>query len=215
MNASDYGPFVNIVAIAAALVVTFSTLLLKMLGKMTRWTFLLSDSPSFLVTAGARMLAVTLMATTYVTINDANYHWFGMVAVLCGVLGFFAVARFDYLRKLYILEIPLVGADGAQSLDAKGKPMHQSVVIGSEAELSPIAKNDFDAARQKRGGLSLAQFMSGYGTQKVNDPAALWDPELLAKKSNTLTMTLMCVVLFAVMAVFLAAFVIQAASHPG
>lgn len=160
------------------------------------------------------MLAVTLMATTYVTINVANYHWFGIAAVLCGALGFLTVARFDHLRKLHILKIPLVATDGTQNLDVKGKPMYESVVIGSEAELRPSAKKDLEAARQKRSGLSLVQFMSGYGTQKVNDPEALWDRELLAKKSNTLTMILMCIVLFAVMAVFLAAFVIEAASHP-
>jgi hypothetical protein len=55
--------------------------------------------------------------------------------------------------------------------------------------------------------------MSGYGAHKTYDPEALWDRELLAEKSNTLTMTLMCVVLLAVMAVFLAAFVIEATSH--
>lgn len=214
MNASDYGPFVNVVAVAGALVVTFSALLLKMLGRTARWTWLASDSPSFLVTAGARMLAVTLMATTYVTINGANYRWFGLAAIICGVFGFLTIARFDHLRKLYILKIPLVTADGTQDLDAKGELMYESVVIGSEAELRPSAKEDFITARKEHGGLSLVQFMSGYGTRKVNDPEALWDRDLLAKKSNTLTMTLMFVILFAVMALFLAAFVIEAANHP-
>lgn len=213
MNPSDYGPFVNVVAIAAALVATFSVLLLKMLGRTTRWTWLVDDSPPFLVTAGARMLAVTLMATTYITINGSNYRLFGIAAILCGVLGFLAVARFDHLRKLHVVKIPLVMADGTQSLDAKGKPLYESVVIGSEAELRSSAKADLVAARKERGGLSLVQFMSGYGAKKVNDPEALWDRGLLAKKSNTLTTTLMCVVLLAVMAVFLAAFVIEAASR--
>lgn len=213
MNPSDYGPFVNVVAIAGALVATFSVLLLKMLGKTTRWTWLADDSPTFLVTAGARMLAVTLMAATYVTINASNYHLFGIAAVLCGVIGFLTVARFDHLRKLYVVKIPLVMANGTQSLDAKGNPVCESVVIGSEAELLKSAKANLAAARKGPGGLSLVQFMSGYGATKVNNPEALWDRELLAKKSNALTMTLMCIVLFAVMAVFLAAFVIEAASR--
>jgi hypothetical protein len=213
MNSGDFGPFVNVVAIAGALVATFSVLLLKMLGKMTRWTWLVDDSPSFLVTAGARMLAVTLMATTYVTINDSNYHFFGIAAVLCGTLGFLTVARFDFLRKLHVVKIPLVMSDGKQCLDAKGKQMYESVVIGSEADLHESAKADLSAARNRIGGLSIVQFMSGYGANRVNDPEALWDRDLLAKISNTLTIILMQVVLFAVLAVFLAAFVIQAASR--
>ena len=134
--------------------------------------------------------------------------------MFCGVLGFLTIARFDHLRKLHVLKIPLVGEDGQQLLDAKGEPRYENVVIGSEAELNSTAKKDFKAARKRTGGLSLRQFMSGYGANKVNDPEALWDPSLLAMKSNTLTMMLMCVVLLAVMAVFLAAFVIEASSHP-
>jgi hypothetical protein len=214
MNPVEYGPFANVVVIAAALVATFSLLLLKMLGRMKHWTWLTSDSPTFLVTAGARMLVVALMAATYVTINGSNYRWFGLAAVICGVLGFLTVVRFDHLRKLHVLKIPLVGKNGQQLRDAKGKPRYENIVIGSEAELNSTAKEDFYAARQRTGGLSLTQFMSGYGAQKTNDPEALWDRGLLAEKSNTLTMTLMCVVLLAVMAVFLAAFVIEASGHP-
>jgi len=159
------------------------------------------------------MLAVTLMATSYVTINSSNYRVFLIAAVLCGAFGFLTVARFDRMRKLHVVKIPLVGEDGTQSLDAKGKPMHESVVIGSEVELRASAKEDLVAARKEHGGLSLVQFMSGYGANKVNDPEALWDRELLAKKSNTLTVALMCVILFSVMAVFLAALAMETASR--
>jgi hypothetical protein len=213
MNPVEYGPFANVVAIAAALIATFSLLLLKMLGRMKHWTWLTSDSPTFLVTAGARMLAVALMATTYVTINGSNYRWFGSAAVFFGVLGFLTIARFDHLRKLNVLKIPLVGENGQQLCDAEGELRYENVVIGSEAELNSTAKKDFRAARNRTGGLSLRQFMSGYGAQKIYDPEALWDPGLLAKKSNTLTIMLMCVVLLAVMTLFLAAFVIEV-SHP-
>ncbi len=187
MNPVEYGPFANVVAIAGALVATFSLLLLKMLGRMKHWTWLTSDSPTFLVTAGARMLVVALMAATYVTINSSNYDWFVLAAVLCGVLGFLTVVRFDHLRKLHVLKIPLVGNNGQQLYDAKGELRYENVVIGSEAELNSTAKKDFYAARKRTGGLSLIQFMSGYGTRKTNDPDALWDRGLLAEKSNTLT----------------------------
>lgn len=213
MDPSKYGPFVNIVALACALVVTFSVLLLKMLGTTKSWTWLSSDSPSFLVTAAPRAIVVALMALTYVTINSSNYVFFGILAVLCGFFGFWAIARFDYLRKLHVLKIPLVGEQGQQLVDARGNMKYENVVIGSEAELLPRAKSDFEAACQQFGSLSLGRFMSGYGHPRVNDPEALWDRKLLAKISNRLTVTLMYIVLFAVMAVFLAAFVIEVASR--
>ena len=56
--------------------------------------------------------------------------------------------------------------------------------------------------------------MAGYGAQRVNDPGALWDSALLAKISNSLTTTLMGVVLCAVMTLFLAAFSIDAFGRP-
>ncbi|MGA9313526.1 MAG: hypothetical protein WBV77_02735, partial [Solirubrobacteraceae bacterium] len=60
---------------------TFSMLLLKMLGTVKRWTWLVGGSPPFVITAAARMLAVALMAVTYVTIGKSNYGWFGAAAV--------------------------------------------------------------------------------------------------------------------------------------
>ena len=103
MNLSQYGPFANIVGLAGALVATFSMLLLKMLGSVKRWTWLASGAPPFLVTAAARMLSVALMAVTYVTISKTNYGWFAAAAVLCGVLGFIAIVRFDCLRERHVV----------------------------------------------------------------------------------------------------------------
>jgi len=212
MDPSQYGPFANIVALAAALVATFSVLLLKMLGGIKRWTWLATDSPPFLVTAGARVLAVALMAATYVTINGSNYGWFGAAAVVSGVLGFVSVTRFDRLRKLYVVPVPLVGPTGDQLLDKRGDPLFKNVVVGSEDQLRPEAAAALKDARERRGGVSLRQFMSGYGSQAVNDPEALWERGLLAGIGNRLTTSLMYVVLLAVITVFLAAFVIEVAS---
>ncbi len=55
--------------------------------------------------------------------------------------------------------------------------------------------------------------MSGFGSQKVNDPEALWDPTLLANLRSSMTITLMCAVVLGVMALFLAAFIIEVYSH--
>lgn len=209
MDPSQYGPFANIVALAGALVAVFGVLLLKMLGGVRRWTWLAADSPPFLVAAGARVLAVALMAVTYVTIDSSNYRWFGLAAVIAGVLGFISVARFDRLRKLHVAPVPLVGPDGKPLQDERGAPLFNNLVIGSEEQLRPEAAAALKAARE-REGVSLRKFMSGYGSP-VNDPEALWDRGVLAGIANKLTTSLMHVVLLAVMTVFLAAFVIEAA----
>lgn len=209
MDPSQYGPFANVVALGGALVAVFGALLLKMLGGLKRWAWLAADSPPFLVAAGARVLAVALMAVTYVTIDTFNYRWFGAAAVLGGMLGFVSVARFDRLRKLHVVPVPLVGANGASLQDKRGAPLVKNVVIGAEEQLRPEAAAALKAARA-RGGVSLPKFMSGYGSP-VNDPEALWDRDILASIANRLTTSLMHVVLLAVMTVFLAAFVIDVA----
>src|SRR5579864_6144868 len=99
MHLEKYGPFANVVVLASALVATFSILLLKMLGRMNRWTWLASNLPSFLVTAGARALAISLMATTYVLIDKANYLWFAGAAIASGIVCFASIVSFDKLRK--------------------------------------------------------------------------------------------------------------------
>jgi hypothetical protein len=213
MDPSQYGPFANVVALAAALVAVFGVLLLKMLGGLKRWAWLAADSPPFLVAAGARVLAVALMAVTYVTINSSNYRWFGVAAVVSGGLGFISVVRFDRLRKLHVAPVPLVGANGEALQDEHGVPLVTNVVIGTEQQLRSEAAAALAAAR-KRGGISLRKFMSGYGSP-VNDPETLWDRTILAGLGNKLTSSLMHVVILAVMTVFLAAFVIDVAGKSG
>lgn len=209
MIPGKYGPFVNVVAVASALVATFSMLLLKMFGGVKRWTWLTGGTPPFLVTAGARVLAVALMAVTYVTISKLNYGWFGGAATLCGVLGFAAIARFDRLRERHVVQIPMVGANGQPLVDRKKRAIQENVVIGLESDLREDVKVALNKARRQRAGLSVRQFMSGFGAQRVNDPEALWDSVLLGNIRSNMTITLMCAVLFGVMALFLAAFVVE------
>ncbi len=211
MHLSEYGPFANVVAIAGFLVATFGILLLKALGRMNRWTWLAGSdqAPGFLVAGGARILAVALMAMTYVTIDAKNYLWFGGSAIIFGIIGFYMVARFDKLRKLYVLQVPLVGPGGSPLLNKKGKPTFASVVIATEDKMRDQAKQALAAARQKSGGVSIGQFMSGYGATKVNDPEALWDRPVLVENSTKLTRTLMYLTLCGVMALFVASFAID------
>lgn len=209
MSPSEYGPFANVVGAAAALVAVFGFLLLKMLGGVKRWSWLISDSPPFVVAAAPRALAVALMAVTYVTISRANYSWFALAAVTAGVLAFLSVMRFERLRKLYVVPIALVGTDGKPLQDKRGKPLFNNVVIGSEEHLRPEAAAALKSARE-RSGISLRQFMSGYGSS-INDPEALWDSGYLAGLRHGLTTSLMYVILLSVMTLFWAAFVIEVA----
>lgn len=202
MNLSEYGPFANVVALALALVATFSILLLKAFGRLKRWTWLSAGSPPFVVTAAARAVVVALMAATYVAISKSNYGWFSGFAVLSGLLTFGTIARFDWLRKIHVVGVPVVGEHGQQLRE-------ENVVVGVEANMRPEAREALGNARKSKSGLSLRQFMSGYGAQRVNDPESIWDRELLAGISSRLMMLLMLAVLFGVMTLFWSAFVID------
>jgi hypothetical protein len=204
-----YGPFTNIVAISLALVTTFSLLLLKTVGQVTKWTWLTSGSPPFLVVTGARVIAFAFMATTYIVINRSNYSWFGIFVLLTVALFVYALINFDYLRKIHTVQIPLVDLNGNQSMDKKGKPLSENIVIGTESQMLPDVKRIFDSAKKKTPGLSLSQFMAGFGTVKSNDPEAIWSREVLAEISNKLFMFLILIFLSAVMVLYLSAFIIE------
>jgi len=109
-----YGPFAETIAIVLALMAVFSMLLLKAVGKVSQWTFLAHDSPPFMVTAGARALAVALIALTFIFIDKNNYGWFGGAAAVCGVLMIVFISRFDHIRKAHICKVPQLNEDGSQ-----------------------------------------------------------------------------------------------------
>lgn len=207
---NKYGPFINIIAIALALVAAFSTLLNKMLGKMDRWAWLSDNPPTFLITAGPRIIAVAFMALAYVTINRSNYLLFAIAAVLIAAFAFWSIVRFDFLRKLYIVQIPLLREDGQISRDPKGNPRLRNVVIGPEEEMKEDVKEVFFEARKNHKGLDVINFMSGFAPGgRVNDPAVIWPREILIEISNKLSVLLMFIALSAVLVLYIAAFVIE------
>lgn len=213
MDPSQYGPFANVVTIATALVATFAMLIVKAIGRVRRWTWLAGDTaPPFLVTAGPRLVAVVAMAVTYVTIDADNYLGFAGGAFAIAILGFAAVARFDHLRKVHLCEVARVAEDGAQLLDKRGRPQADRVVVGLESEMRSEAKKALDSVRSERGGISLCQFILGYGAQRLGDPAAAWDAEILARHGSKLGRLLMYIVLSGALTLFLAALVIEIAS---
>ena len=54
--------------------------------------------------------------------------------------------------------------------------------------MNAAAKRAFAEARRRHGGLSLTNFMSGYGATATNNPEALWSWPQLAQISNRMTM---------------------------
>lgn len=205
---SKYGVFANVVAISGTLVATFAVLIFNSLGKLTRWTWLTDDSPSFMVAAGARALTIALMVITFITINKYNYGYFGVVAVFFGAASMYYINKFNYLRKRHIVQIPKVGKNGKQLRDKKNRLLYDNVVIGSEDNMRSVAQEEYETARKKFGDMPPEEFMKGYGKQ-VNDPKALWSNDLLARISSDLTLYLMYIILLSVLTLFLASFVID------
>ncbi len=204
-----FGPFAVVVGIGFAIVAIVTAFIPRMLGKIDRWTYLTSDSPTFLVKGGAQIGAVAAIGVTYVFVDKHTYRWFLLAVLLVGVLGVYFVVRFDRLRKIHVIQIPLVGPDGKQLTDAKGKAVSKNVVIGEESSMLDIAKKALAAARVRRDVLSLTDFMAGYGGKEVNQPDNLWDRRLLATISNQLTTSIIFITLSAVLALFWAALVVS------
>jgi hypothetical protein len=207
LDLTRFGPFAAIVAIALALVAMFATLLLKMFGNVSRWTWLSSGAPSFLVSAAPRALAVALMAVTYVTISKSNYLWFAAMALLCGIVAFVTIAQFDRLRERHVVRIPEVGPDGKQLMRGT-KPVERSIVVGLEEDIRTTAKPAWTQAQEKTPGLSIVNFMSGFGVPPYN-PEAVWDRILLADIRNKLTVKLMLILLYGVMVLYISAFIVE------
>ena len=204
MDPERYGPFANIVAIALALTATFSVLLLKTFGRARRWTFLIDDTPSFIVTGGIRALTIVFMAAGYLLVDQHNYLAFLGMAALLGVIALVLIARFDLQRRVHVISRPLLADDGSQ-LHQDGRKVAENIVIGTEATMRPQAQEDFVAAQRNAHGLSLETFLSGYGVKDVYETAAVWDRETLARIANRLSLLLMGAFLSGVLALFVAA----------
>jgi hypothetical protein len=210
MFTGKYGPFAEIITIAAALVAVFSLLLLKAVGKVSQWTWLIGDAPSFVVTAGARAVAIALIALSFIFIDKTNYGWFGVVAAAFAIVAALLIGRFNHLRMAHICKVPALNANGSQATTFFGSPKYEQLVIGDENNMTQAAAEAYKQARP----VSLCKFMSGYGRNRVNDPEAIWSKVTLARISNAMTMALMGILLCAVMALYLAASSIEVHLRP-
>jgi hypothetical protein len=213
MFGTDYGPFATIVATAAILVALFSTLLLKAVGKVSQWTFLAGgpdSSPSFMITAGARALAIALIVLTFIFINKSDYFWFGGGAAVCGLLMIILIGRFDRMRQTHTCKVPELDAGGNVKKGWFGAEKSKMVVIGTESDMKADAAAKYKEL--KRPG--LRKFLSGYGTNEVNNPAAIWTEETLAKISSNMNLLVIGILLCGVMALYLSASVIEVHQRP-
>lgn len=208
MNVEDYGPFAEVIAVATALLAVFSLLVVKAVGKVKNWTWLAGDPP-LLVTVGARALAVVCIALTFVLINKMNYLLFGVGAFVIAALAIGLIVRFDWLRKIHTYSVPMLNADGTQAQGPDGKPSFQNLVIGTEDTMRPDAKKALAKARKEHGPISLTDYLSGSGGTNLNNPGANWSREELARISSNFTLILMGIVLATVLALYLAASVVQ------
>lgn len=211
MILKDYGPFASVIAIAASLAAVFSLLLLKAFGRTKQWTWLVDDTPPFLVTVGARAVAVVCIALTFIFINKSNYAYFGVAAVIVGLAAVWLIVRFDRLRKTHIYRVPLLDANGAQARDWRGRLAYKNLVIGTEDTMRPDAKKALAKARKEHGPLSLPDYLGGTGGTSLHNPGSAWTQEMLAKISSDLTLLLLGIALSTVMALYLAASIVQIA----
>ncbi|MBS7538347.1 hypothetical protein [Ancylobacter lacus] len=209
MDLGKYGPFAETIAIAGCLIAVFSFLLLKMVGKISRWTYLIEDTPPFIVTLAVRGIAIGLIAVTFLTITKENVQYFQWAAVGFGSATMLFLILFDGLRRKRTCKIPEVGADGRQKKSWLGKLQSRTVVIGAANRMRADARTAFEA----HPGLSVEKFMSGYGYNEVNNPKAIWDADYLAGIAQRMTILLMGVLLCSVMTLYLAAASIEVRQH--
>jgi hypothetical protein len=210
MFSGKYGPFANIMLVLTVLSTVFSAVLMRAVGRVSQWTYLADDTPNFVVTAASRALAIVLIVLAFIFIDKSNYRWFLVPAAIFAFLMTLLIVWFDRLRRAHFCKVPLLNEDGSQKKGWFGSPKFRTVVIGSENNMKVQAA----AAYRKFGAGSLCKFLSGYGQNELNNAEAIWTKETLAKIGSKMTMLLIGIFLCAVMALYLAASVLEVHQRP-
>jgi hypothetical protein len=208
-DVQHYGPFGTVIAIAAALAAVFSLLVLKSFGGIQQWVWLTEETPPFVVTVPTRAVAVVLIAGTFVLISRQNASLFLYAAGGFGLIAFVLVAWFDRYRRIHTYAVPLLSGDGQQAFDPHGRPRSRHLAIGLESNMRPNVRKIFEELREEHPALTIEQFLAGFGVSKTNDPNTAWDKALLADVASTMTLTLMTALLCGIMALYIAASVVE------
>ena len=204
MDLSDYGPFATIIAMAAALAVSFGFLLTKAVGRLADWIWLSGDPPTALLRIAAKAPAIALIAWTYRTLDANNADAFLLSAVVLGILTAGLAIYLQRLIHVHVENVPVTGPCGQQAVDANGNPMFRPIFIGTEAEMLTDPRRAFRGAKGQDSSLSVVQFISGYGTPPYN-PQAVWSRSTLAAVRTRLYVFALATVLAAIMTLYVAA----------
>ena len=209
----QYGVFSTTVAIAGTLVLTFSAMIVNMLGRATKWTSMIPDSSPTVPILGARVAGIVLLATTYLKASEENYNFFLVVAGLLALFSVVLIYRFHQLREHHVIEVPIVGRDGKQIVSAKGKSESRLILIGREGDMLAHVRGRWEEAQSVRGE-SLRTFVAGVGPY---DAEAIWGHGYLAKLSTKFMSYLLGIFLSVSVALFIVALVIarQATTSAG
>jgi hypothetical protein len=121
MDPSEYGPFGAIIAIVFALVALVNALVMRAVGGIDQWTLLTGYTPPFLVTTGPGAIAAVFIAASFFALTPGTRWVFVALALAAAVMTYLLVLRFERLRRLHVLEIPVIGPKGSQALNAKGR----------------------------------------------------------------------------------------------
>ena len=204
MDFSVYGPFDTIIAMAAALAVSFGFLLTKAVGRLGDWIWLSGDPPTVLLRTAAKAPAIALIAWTYGTLDANNAYAFLLSAVVLGVLTAALAIYHQRLIHVHVVNVPVTGPGGQQAVDANGNPMFTPIFIGTEADMLNGPRQAFRKAKRQDASLSVVQFISGYGTPPYN-PEAVWSRSTLAAVRTRLYVFALATVLAAIMTLYVAA----------
>lgn len=205
MDISKFGPLANMVAIAACLVAVFSALLLKTVGRVAKWSWLVENTPKHVVSAPAQIVGIALIAVTYLTIDESNLLYFAGGAFIFALAGAVLILKFDQNRRSYTHNIPVVANGGVQPTDQRGQKQSYSVIIGQESKMKSAAKKAYRA----QSGISVTKFMSGYGHNEVNNPESIWSREHLADIGHRMMLLLALFMLCSVVSLDMAASAIE------
>lgn len=201
----EYGVFSAIVATAGALVLTFSAMIVNMIGRARKWTWMVAEQSPDIPMLGAKVAGIVILAATYLKAKPSNADWFLGLAAAFAIVAVVAIVRFNGLRKLHVLLIPVVGADGTQQRDARGRLVFEPKLIGKEHDMLKRAKKHFEAAKKERKALTFSGFIAGYGPY---DAEAIWGREYLARLENRFMTLLMTIFLSVSVPLFMVALVI-------
>jgi len=209
MDLTQFGPFAAQVAVAFALLALFSTFLARMIGDVDEWSRLMGGVPKFVVTLGPRAIVIAAIGLTYFTLTNESLLIYISISILAAIATSILTLRYFRQVSLFTCKVPLLTKDGKHAVDKRGKELSSRIIVGAEETMRPEAFKKFAALKEENGGLSLCQFLAGYGGTKTYDPEAAWSREILVEISSSLLTKLMLIISSGVLVLYWVAAVVE------